>query len=252
MKLRTLFGGNKTAQELASQIAEVPADTNIMVTKLPLDVFYALPFETSQVLSWRKIIEKAEELEEPDWVDNWGEGSPFVYCKSSQTAFYRANPTESDLSVAITSAGVADRDTVDEAYLTVLLNGYVPVSFHDIGVNDLKKLMASTDAITKSNAVVSVQGFEGALPVVLAGLIDLPIIAVPTSTGYGISADGYTALNTALTSCTSGISVVNINNGFGGASQAVRILEQIEKAREVFFKNEELQLVGGLGHESIS
>lgn len=52
MKLRTLFGGNKTAQELASQIAEVPADTNIMVTKLPLDVFYALPFETSQVLSW--------------------------------------------------------------------------------------------------------------------------------------------------------------------------------------------------------
>ena len=56
MKLRTLFGGNKTAQELASQIAEVPADTNIMVTKLPLDVFYALPFETSQVLSWGEII----------------------------------------------------------------------------------------------------------------------------------------------------------------------------------------------------
>ncbi|QBZ70021.1 LarB [Enterococcus phage vB_EfaM_Ef2.3] len=224
MNLRTLFGGNKTAQGLAEQIAEVPYNTNIMITKLPLEVFNEIPTNDIPMLARKVIIDSAEEY---DWEKEWGTEASFVYCRSSETAFYQERPVNSDLAVAITSAGVADRDIVDEVYLTVLLSGYVPVAFHDIGVNDLNKLMYSVEGINDCNAIVSVQGFEGALPVVLAGLTNLPIVAVPTSTGYGISADGYTALNTALTSCTSGIAVVNIDNGFGGGAMAVRILEQI-------------------------
>lgn len=78
--------------------------------------------------------------------------------------------------------------------------------------------------INQCKAIISVQGFEGALPVVLAGLTELPIIAVPTNTGYGVASKGYTALNTALSSCTSGITVVNIGNGFGAGEFAVHIL----------------------------
>lgn len=85
----------------------------------------------------------------------------------------------------------------------------------------------NVDEINKCRAIISVQGFEGALPVVLAGLTSLPIVSVPTSTGYGVSAKGYTALNTSLSSCTSGISVVNINNGFGAGEAVVRILDVI-------------------------
>lgn len=164
-----------------------------------------------------------------------------TYCLSSQTAFIYRRPVTSTLSVAITSAGLADRHIVDEVGLTVLLSGYTPVYFNDIGVDDIQKTLKSVDAIKESHAIVSVQGFEGALPVILAGLVDLPVIAVPTSTGYGVSSDGYTALNTALTSCTSGISVVNIDNGFGGGAQAVRILTQIEK-----FSRPEAQLNLGI------
>lgn len=92
--------------------------------------------------------------------------------------------------------------------------------------------MSQLDYINKNQAVISVQGFEGALPVVLAGLTSLPIISVPTSTGYGIANKGYTALNTSLSSCTSGISAVNIDNGFGAGEVAVRILNVIEQIRD--------------------
>ena len=134
----------------------------------------------------------------------------------------------SSKSVAITSAGLADRSVVDEAGLTVMLHGYTPKFFNDIGVNTLNKTMDSLPEIYKCKTIISVQGFEGALPVVLAGLTSLPIIAVPTATGYGVASKGYSALNTALSSCTSEIATVNIGNGFGAGEMAVRILDLIK------------------------
>lgn len=231
MTIRTIFGGNKSAEELLGQLLMAPSNQNVMVTKLPFDVFNQVEWGSKRIINQAGAIHTVDPTEET-----------LVYCRSSQTAFIRRTIDNSGLSVAITSAGVADIDVVDEAFITVMLNGHEPIAFHDIGVNDIPKLMSHIDAIAECHAVVSVQGFEGALPVVLAGLISVPIVAVPTSTGYGVSSDGLTALNTALTSCNSGIAVVNIDNGFGGASMAIRILDQIEQAIQRHSEIE--QLVG--------
>lgn len=230
VKLRTIFGGNKSATDIKKQIEATSEEENIMITRLPKKTFDDIKWNTDKI-----IVNNAEQAKNVRGIPT------LTYCLSSQTAFIYRRPVKSTLSVAITSAGLADRHIVDEVGLTVLLSGYTPVYFNDIGVDDIQKTLKSVDAIKESHAIVSVQGFEGALPVILAGLVDLPVIAVPTSTGYGVSSDGYTALNTALTSCTSGISVVNIDNGFGGGAQAVRILTQIEK-----FSRPEAQLNLGI------
>lgn len=217
-KLRTIFGGSKTAKDIKKQITEADTSDNIMITRLPKETFDEIEWESDKI-----VIRNAVQIYTLHRL------GALVYCESSSTAFVRRNLKESSLSVAITSAGLADRHIVDEVGLTVSLSGHRPRYFNDIGVDNIHKTLESVEAIAESQAIVSVQGFEGALPVVLAGLVDLPIIAVPTSTGYGVSANGVTAMNTALTSCTSGISVVNIDNGFGGGAQAVRILTQIAK-----------------------
>lgn len=222
MKLRTIFGGNKSASDIRKQIDNFELHTNIMITRLPKSTFDSIQWDTDKI-----VMRNAEKAYNVRGIHS------LSYCISSQTAFIYRNPRKSELSVAITSAGLADRHVVDEAGLTVLLSGYTPVYFNDIGVDNIHKTLAAVSEISKSHAIVSVQGFEGALPVILAGLVDLPIISVPTSTGYGVSSDGMAALNTSLTSCTSGISAVNIDNGFGGGAQSVRVLLQIEK-----FKNE--------------
>ncbi len=217
-KLRTIYGKNKTAQQLQMQIKEAPRDANILITELDPD-------------TWFQFYDYRDQMNCPGDLLNLFKSTSFkenaVYIASCECGVIVRNPYLSDLKVAITSAGIADRKIVDEAGLTVLLHGYTPKFLNDIGVNDLKKTTDSVDEINKCKAIISVQGFEGALPVVLAGLTSLPIVSVPTSTGYGVSAKGYTALNTSLSSCTSGISVVNINNGFGAGEAVVRILDVI-------------------------
>lgn len=117
--------------------------------------------------------------------------------------------------VAVVSAGTADLPVADEAAVTLRFAGNRVEQFTDVGVAGLHRLLARLEAIRAANVVVAVAGMEGALPSVLAGLLDRPVVAVPTSVGYGASFGGLTALLGMLNSCAAGVSVVNIDNGFG-------------------------------------
>jgi len=117
--------------------------------------------------------------------------------------------------VAVVCAGTADLPVADEAAVTLRTAGNRVEQFTDVGVAGLHRLIARLDPIARANVVVAVAGMEGALPSVLAGLIASPVIAVPTSVGYGASFGGLTALLAMLNSCAAGVAVVNIDNGFG-------------------------------------
>ena len=117
--------------------------------------------------------------------------------------------------VAVVCAGTADLPVAEEAAVTLRIAGNRVEQFTDIGVAGLHRLLAKIPAIAAANVVIAVAGMEGALPSVLAGLIDRPLIAVPTSVGYGANFGGLSALLTMLNSCAAGIGVVNIDNGFG-------------------------------------
>jgi pyridinium-3,5-biscarboxylic acid mononucleotide synthase len=117
--------------------------------------------------------------------------------------------------VAVVSAGTADLPVAEEAAVTLRIAGNLVEQFTDVGVAGLHRLLRRIDAIRAANAIVVVAGMEGALPSVVGGLVDKPVIAVPTSVGYGANFGGLSALLTMLNSCAAGIGVVNIDNGFG-------------------------------------
>ena len=122
--------------------------------------------------------------------------------------------------IAIVSAGTADGAVVEEAYETARFLGNDARKFSDAGVAGLHRLIANLDKIRGAKVAIAVAGMEGALASVLAGLVSVPVIAVPTSVGYGASFGGLAALLAMLNSCANGVSVVNIDNGFGAAYNA--------------------------------
>jgi len=126
--------------------------------------------------------------------------------------------------VAIVSGGTSDAPVAREAARTLAFEAEAPTLVHDVGVAGLWRLMERVDEIRRHRVVIAVAGMEGALFSVLAGLVPGAVIAVPTSVGYGVAAGGHTALNAALASCASGLTVVNIDNGFGAAHAALRML----------------------------
>lgn len=125
--------------------------------------------------------------------------------------------------IAVVCAGTSDLPVAEEAALTAQRMGATVERFFDVGVAGLHRLMKHIDSLKSCRAVVVVAGMEGALPSVVGGLIDKPIIAVPTSVGYGASMQGIAALLAMLNSCVPGISVVNIDNGFGAGVAAALI-----------------------------
>lgn len=126
--------------------------------------------------------------------------------------------------VLVTSAGTSDAPVVDECVLTLRAHGFEPDRLSDIGVAGLHRLLANLDRITSADAVVVVAGMEGALASVIGGLTSGPVVAVPTSVGYGSSHDGITALLAMHASCASGVTVVGIDNGFGAACAIARMM----------------------------
>lgn len=117
--------------------------------------------------------------------------------------------------ILVISAGTADLPVAEEAVETASIMGNYVERLYDVGVAGLHRLLGSLDKINSAKVLIVVAGMEGALPSVVAGLVDKPVIAVPTSTGYGASFKGLSALLTMLNSCVPGIAVVNIDNGFG-------------------------------------
>ena len=133
--------------------------------------------------------------------------------------------------VAIVTAGTSDIPVAEEAYETLRLFGIPAQRFFDVGVAGIHRLLGHVEELSAAPAVIVVAGMEGALPSVVGGLIGVPIIAVPTSVGYGTALGGFTALFGMLTSCASGITVVNIDNGFGAAMAVGRLLSVLPRSQ---------------------
>lgn len=131
--------------------------------------------------------------------------------------------------VAVVTAGTSDIPVAEEAVKTLEFMGNAVERVYDVGVAGLHRLLAKLDIIRSAQVVIAIAGMEGALASVVAGLTDVPVIAVPTSVGYGASFQGITALLAMINACAAGVSVVNIDNGFGAACIASRINHQEKK-----------------------
>ncbi len=126
--------------------------------------------------------------------------------------------------VAILSGGTSDQYLVDEIFYTLKFVGREASRYQDVGVAGVHRLLKNIEELRKFRVLIVVAGFEGALPTVVGGLLPQPIIAVPASVGYGIAKGGTVALHSMLSSCANGITVVNIDNGYGAAMAAYRII----------------------------
>ena len=148
------------------------------------------------------------------------------YDQTSLTGFFNYRKKKLiQNEISIVAAGTSDLNIATEAKRTLEFFGYKAEEIYDVGVAGLWRIMKKLDLIKTTKLSIVIAGMDGALPTVLTGLISNPVIAVPTSTGYGVADNGNTALKSMLTSCSPGMSVVNIDNGFGAACAAIRILK---------------------------
>ena len=150
-------------------------------------------------------------------------GLPCRYHATARLLVVRPAAVDGVGLIVVAAAGTADLPVAEEARVTAMALGARVETHYDVGVAGLHRLLRSLPAIRRARAVVAVAGMEGALPSVLAGLLDRPIVAVPTSTGYGVGHGGLVALATMLSSCAAGVSVVNIDNGFGAGYAAALV-----------------------------
>jgi len=195
----TIFGQGKTPAQIAG-IAKSLADKGqpVLVTRASLEAFRAV----------KKVLKKAK----------WHEVARMITENSKQKAASRKR------IITVITAGTADLPVAEEAAVTTEFLGNKVERIFDVGVAGIHRLIKNLDRIKKGRVVIVVAGMEGALPSVVGGLIDKPIIAVPTSVGYGASFKGLSALLTMMNSCAPGIGVVNIDNGFGAAVLAHTII----------------------------
>jgi pyridinium-3,5-biscarboxylic acid mononucleotide synthase len=192
-----VYGAGKTAEQIAA-ISEriVNAGHNLLVTRTTPEAFAAV----------RERLPAAS------------------FHEQARTITLRSAPMPQGRgTVLIVAAGTADLPVAEEAVISAEIMGNAVDRLYDVGVAGLHRLLAEHARLTAAHVVIVVAGMEGALPSVVGGLVDAPVIAVPTSVGYGASFGGITALLGMLNSCASGVSVVNIDNGFGAAAIASAI-----------------------------
>jgi pyridinium-3,5-biscarboxylic acid mononucleotide synthase len=158
-------------------------------------------------------------------------GLPCRYHSIARLLVVRPTPTDGVGLIVVAAAGTSDLPVAEEAALVAEALGNRVERLTDCGVAGLHRLLAHREVLSEANAIVAVAGMEGALPSVIGGLVDRPVIAVPTSVGYGTSLNGLAALLAMLNSCAPGVSVVNIDNGYGAAHQASQINHLIAKIR---------------------
>lgn len=144
--------------------------------------------------------------------------------RHGSTVVWRPAPAR-DVSVVIATAGTADGPVAAECETVLAAHGVVARRLNDVGVAGLHRLLGDVGVLQEADAVVVVAGMEGALPSVVGGLTGAPVVAVPTSTGYGAALEGVTALLSMLASCAAGVTVVGIDNGFGAAAAVLRMLD---------------------------
>lgn len=194
-----VFCEGKDREIILSLLREFNKNTgkSILFTRLSPEIFYSFPKETQESVSYHAL---------------------------SKTAFAFPLPAhEAKKKVAIVSAGSADACAAWESARTLEYLGIEHTMFEDCGVAGLWRIQKALPQIEEHDVVIAVAGLDGALVSVLGGLIKKPLLAVPTSVGYGMAKNGETALSSMLVSCSSGICVFNIDNGFGAACAAARI-----------------------------
>mgnify|MGYP001827213493 CR=1 FL=1 len=153
-----------------------------------------------------------------------------VYHEMARAVVYQAEiPKMPDNYIAVVSAGTSDMPVSEEAALTAEFLGNRVERIYDVGVAGIHRLFHRLDLIKGASVIIVVAGMEGALASVMGGLVDKPVIGVPCSAGYGANFGGVSALLSMLNSCASGVSVVNIDNGFGAAFAAVKYLKRVVK-----------------------
>lgn len=146
-----------------------------------------------------------------------------IYDEISNTLVYEKEKAERKGMITVCSAGTADIPVAEEAAITAEFFGNNVTRVYDVGVAGIHRLFANLEVINSANCIIAAAGMEGALPSVIAGLVEKPVIAVPTSVGYGTNFHGVSALLTMINSCANGISVVNIDNGYGAGYVATQI-----------------------------
>ena len=214
-----IFGERKTAEQIAAIAEEITrAKQNVLITRLDAGKASALATRLHG----------------------------FRYAELARTGTVEVVPIEPRRSgsVAVVTAGTSDAAVAEEAMETLHAVGISAVRFYDVGVagihratflhaeDHLDRLLHHVDRLREASAVIVVAGMEGALPSVVGGVVSAPIVAVPTSVGYGTALGGFTALFAMLTSCAAGVVVVNIDSGFGAAMAVHRMLRQRSSAPE--------------------
>lgn len=200
-----VYGEGKTAEQIRS-------------------IAQSLQARNQSVLVTRISIEKAEIVQESCPEYQYHETAQILYWKQEEDG-------EEQIPgyVAVIAAGTSDLRIAEEAAVTAEVLGSKVHRIYDVGVAGIHRLLSQAEQIQNATVSVVVAGMEGALPSVVGGLVSHPVIAVPTSVGYGANFNGLSALLTMLNSCASGISVVNIDNGFGGGYNAALIHQLVHK-----------------------
>ena len=197
----TIFCQDKDINQIKNICNDLDKEKTTLFTRLSIEKYSKLPKGIQKILKYNNI---------------------------SNSAIYGKIPLiKKNNSIAIVCAGTSDMPSVSEAHQTLISSGQYSKIFADLGVAGLWRIQKYLEEITKFKIIIVAAGMDGALPSVLGGLVSQPIIAIPTSTGYGVSNKGKTALNSMLASCSPGITVVNIDNGYGAATAAIRILNAI-------------------------
>ncbi len=151
-------------------------------------------------------------------------GADLIYYESARIGIWGEMPApSSDNTIVVAAGGTSDIPVAEEAAVTAEALGSRVVRLYDVGVSGLHRLLCHSDQLMSARAIVAVAGMEGALASVIGGLVSCPVIAVPTSVGYGAAFGGLGALLSMLNSCAAGVSVVNIDNGFGAGYLAAMI-----------------------------
>ena len=200
-----IYGAGKTAEQIVRilQAMKEKGQDSVLVTRID--------------------DEKAEEIDK-------ALGGGFRYDRTSRAGIFgEIKEPDGNGPIAVVTAGTSDLPVAEEAALTAQFLGNEVIRIYDAGVSGLHRLLSHMDELMSASVVIAIAGMEGALASVVGGLVSCPVIAVPTSVGYGAAFEGLAALLAMLNSCASGVTVVNIDNGFGAGYSASRINHQKEK-----------------------
>ncbi len=244
-QLRRVADGSLSPEEMLVRLKEAPFE-DIGVAKIDYhrgvrqgagEVIYGKSKTPEQILAIsRAMAQHGEEnilitRMSPEAAALVGSELELFYDETSGIGVVKRRPRPLRGCVVVASGGTSDLPVCEEAALTAENYGSRVVRMYDVGVSGIHRLLSRMDDLARARAVVAVAGMEGALASVLGGLVDCPVIAVPTSVGYGASFGGVTALLSMLNSCASGVSVVNIDNGFG-AGYLANVINQMESIAE--------------------